>query len=188
MTSEKQKSPNFCFVYPTSEKKGKDMGRIKKDNVPFTRRTRPEFIPIIDAFIKQLELYNGMVSFSPSVHKPVIEPPVDRSNTTPADYVKSFGKSPMIIEEPFKGCITMEDPGINTENEEPTITIDDLPDEIREFLIDGGYYEYLTLQSRKIVDATWFRLLYNQLMGTADEKQKNIIIQQIYDKIKETGE
>ena len=169
MTSEKQKSPNFCFVYPTSEKKGKDMGRIKKDNVPFTRRTRPEFIPIIDAFIKQLELYNGMVSFSPNVCKPVIEPPADRSNTTPADYVKSFGKSPMIIEE-------------------PTVTIDDLPYEIREFLTDGGYYEYLTLQSRKIVDATWFRLLYNQLMGTEDEKQKNIIIQQIYDKIKETGE
>lgn len=169
MTSEKQKNLDLCFVYPTSEKKEGGMGRIKKDNIPFTRRTRPEFIPIIDAFIKQLELYNGMVSFSPDVCKPVIEPPADRSKTTPADYVKSFGKSPMIIEE-------------------PTVTIDDLPYEIREFLTDSGYYEYLTLQSRKIVDATWFRLLYNQLIGAEDEKQKNIIIQQIYDKIKETGE
>lgn len=166
------------------------MARPKKteEMVRYHRRIRADFVPILNAFVDMLKENDGQVSFFPGVCKPIIEPPVDRSNTTPADYVKSFGKSPMIIEEPFKGCITIEDPGAKTEDEEPTVTIDDLPDEIREFLTDGGYYEYLTLQSRKIVDSTWFRLLYAQLMGTADEKQKNIIIQKIYDNIKETGE
>lgn len=179
------------------------MGRTRKDNVPFTRRTRPEFIPIVDAFLKQLELNDGMVTFqgcapmpeqTPEPKPEPIEPPASREGFTPAEFLRKIGKGYLVTEaiedtEPkednFKVSSPIESP---EQDEEPTATIDDLPDEIREFLIDGGAYDFLTLKSRKIVDSSWFRLLYGQLLATANEKQKNIIIQKIYDKIQEIGE
>lgn len=179
------------------------MGRIKKDNVPFTRRTKPEFIPIIDAFIKQLELNDGMVSFQgykpepepiPVPEPKPIEPPVSREGLTPASFLRKIGKGYLITEaveeaEPENknnNYIQLEEN--SKQDEEPIVTIDDLPDEIRSFLSDSGTYDFLTLKSRNIVDSSWFRLLYQQLLGTANEKQKNFIIQQIYNKIQEIGE
>lgn len=76
------------------------MGRIKRDNVPFTRRTRPEFIEIVDAFLKMLEANDGMVMFQPYVPEPEkIEPPKERFGISPNDFLKSLGKGALIIED-----------------------------------------------------------------------------------------
>lgn len=179
------------------------MGRARKDNVPFTRRTRPEFIPIVDAFLKQLELNDGMVTFqgcapmpeqTPEPKPEPIEPPANREGVTPAAFLRKIGKGYLVTEaiedaEPKDDNFKVHSPiAPPKQDEEPTVTIADLPDEIREFLTDNGTYDFLTLNSRKIVDTVWFRNLYEQLGKATTEKAQNIIIQKIYDKIQEIGE
>ena len=79
------------------------MGRKKEGRINITRRVRPEFIPIIDAFLKQLELNEGMVAFQGYVPPPPpkpepIEPPKERFGITPNDFLKSLGKGCMIMD------------------------------------------------------------------------------------------
>lgn len=80
------------------------MGRKKEGRINITRRVRPEFIPIIDAFLKQLELNEGMVAFQgytpPPPPKPEpVEPPKERFGISPNDFLKSRGLGALIIED-----------------------------------------------------------------------------------------
>lgn len=80
------------------------MGRKKEGRINITRRVRPEFIPIIDAFLKQLELNEGMVAFQgytpPPPPKPEpVEPPKERFGISPNDFLKSHGLGALIIED-----------------------------------------------------------------------------------------
>lgn len=80
------------------------MGRKKEGRINITRRVRPEFIPIIDAFLKQLELNEGLVAFQgytpPPPPKPEpVEPPKERFGMSPNDFLKSHGLGALIIED-----------------------------------------------------------------------------------------
>ena len=80
------------------------MGRKKEGRINITRRVRPEFIPIIDAFLKQLELNEGMVAFQgytpPPPPKPEpVDPPKERFGISPNDFLKSHGLGALIIED-----------------------------------------------------------------------------------------
>lgn len=73
----------------------------KKDKtVEFHKRVKPEFVPILDAFLTMLKENDGMVTFSPCLPEtPVVEPPKQRFGISPNDFLKSIGKGALIIED-----------------------------------------------------------------------------------------
>ena len=83
-------------------KKGKDMARPEKKDktVEFHKRVKPEFVPILDAFLTMLKENDGMVTFSPCrPETPPIQPPKQRFGISPNDFLKSIGKGALIIED-----------------------------------------------------------------------------------------
>ena len=163
------------------------IGRPKKDEEisAITRRVPSRFVPIIDAFIEMVKANDGMVSFQPG-NIPTIETPqevapekpVERFGISVNDFLAKIGKPG--ISTPAANQARAEDGTI-----EPTVTVNDLPEEIRDFLESPNYYDEMTRRYRRMVDTTWFRNLYNQLTGSNSEKEQAIIIQKIYNKIQE---
>ena len=161
------------------------MGRPKKyeETVPMMRRVPPRFVPIIDAFIEMVKANDGMVKFEPGVAETIpqeakIEKPVERFGISVNDFLAKIGKPG--ISTPAANQARAEDGSI-----EPTVTINDLPEEIQRFLKDPTYYDELVRSDRRIVDSPWFRNLYNKFVMANSEKEQNIILQNMFDKIKE---
>lgn len=65
-------------------------GRPTSGKITISRRINPNFIPVLDAFIKMLEENDGVVSFGVP-ETTVVEPPVDRSNISPKEFAKMNG-------------------------------------------------------------------------------------------------
>ena len=79
-------------------------GRPTTGKITISRRITPTLVPILDAFIKMLEEYNGMVSFQPGAPDPIpqevkIEKPIQRFGISPNEFLKSIGKGALIIED-----------------------------------------------------------------------------------------
>lgn len=162
-------------------------GRPKKEeNISaITRRVPSDFVPIIDAFIEMLKENNGMVTFQPGntslVETPkeiTPEKPVERFGISVNDFLAKIGKPG--ISTPAANQARSEDGSVK-----PTVTINDLPDEIQRFLKDPTYYDELVRSDRRIVDSPWFRNLYNKFIMANSEKEQNIILQNMFNKIKE---
>lgn len=83
-------------------KKEREMARPKnKDKtVEFHKRVKPEFVPILDAFLIMLKENNGMVAFQPYVPEPEkVEPPKERFGISPNGFLKSIGNGALIMED-----------------------------------------------------------------------------------------
>lgn len=161
-------------------------GRPKsmEDIIQINRRVPSRFVPIIDAFIEMMKANDGMVSFQPCGTEPETpkevapEKPVERFGISVNDFLARIGKPG--ISTPAANQARAEDG-----TAQPTVTVNDLPEEIRDFLENPSYYDEMTRRYRRMVDTPWFRNLYNQLNGATSEKAQAIIIQKIYNKIQE---
>lgn len=156
--------------------------RSTEDIIQINRRVPTRFVPIVDAFIEMLKENDGMVSFQPCGTIPqetkFDDKPVERFGISVNDFLAKIGK-------PGISTPAADQPRAEDGSVEPTVTIYDLPDEIQRFMKDPAYYDELVRSDRRIVDSVWFRTLYNQFVVANSEKAQNIIIQKIYDRIKE---